>query len=129
MVHLAKKAVEEARDAFLQRNVQQERAISNTGYTRLIEQNNSYIKKDEQTMDSAIALYKAHFHALALEHLNLKSQVESYISQDKARGKKKVEVTTVIAILQYLMIHLPERLRCFALPGARRYYLYATARF
>ena len=93
---MQKKVAEEARDAFLQRNVQQERAISNTGYTRLIEQNNSYIKKDEDTMDSALGLLKAKFHALALEHLNLKSQVESYISQDKARGKKKVEVTTVL---------------------------------
>ena len=80
MVHLAKKAAEEARDAFLQRNVQQERAISNTGYTKLVEQNNSYIKNDERTMVSALGLYKAHFHALALEHSNLKSQVESYIS-------------------------------------------------
>ena len=52
--------------------------------------------KDEQTMDSTLALYKAHVHALILEHENLKSQVESFISQDKARGKKKVEVTTVL---------------------------------
>ena len=96
MVNLAKKSAEEAHDAFLQRNVQQERAISNTGYTKLVEQNNSYIKKDEQTMDSALALYKAHFHALILEHENLKSLVESFISHDKARGKKKVEVTTVL---------------------------------
>ena len=93
---LKKKATEEARDAFLQRNVEHERAIPNTGYTKLVGQNNSYIKKDQQTMDSALALYKAHFHALILEHENLKSQVESYISQDKARGKKKVEVTTVL---------------------------------
>ena len=80
-------------------------------------------------MDSALGLYKAHFHALALEHSNLKSLVEAFISQEKARGKKKVEVTTVIDILQYLLIHLPESLECFALSGTRRYYLYATARF
>ena len=82
---MQKKVAEEARDAFLQRNVQQERAISNTGYTRLIEQNNSYIKKDEQTMDSALALYKAHFHALILEHENLKSQVELQVARRKSR--------------------------------------------
>ena len=93
---MKKKATEEARDAFLQRNVEHERAIPNTGYTKLVGQNNSYIKKDQQTMDSALGLYKVHFHALALEHSNLKSLVEAFISQEKARGKKKVEVTMVL---------------------------------
>jgi hypothetical protein len=58
--------------------------------------NDSYIKKDEDTMDSALGLLKAKFHALALEHLNLKSLVELSISQEKARGKKKVEITMVL---------------------------------
>ena len=96
MEKLVKEATEDVRDLFLKHNIENECAISNNGYTKLIEQNAVYMKKDEEKMDSALAQLKQQFDALAKEHSNLKSLVESSILQDKARGKKKVQVTTLL---------------------------------
>jgi len=79
MVKLMQEAIEEARDHFLRNNVDNERAIANNGYTKLIKQNDVYMKKDEEKMDSALAQLKEQFDALAKEHSILKSLVESSI--------------------------------------------------
>ena len=94
--HLLKEATKEALDQLLRCNVDNERAIANCGYAELVDQNDAYIKEDEEKVDSALAQLKAQFDASAKEHANLKSVVESSLLQEKARGKKKVEVRTVL---------------------------------
>ena len=94
--HLLKEATKEALDQLLRCNVDNERAIANCGYAELVDQNDAYIKEDEEKVDSALAQLKAQFDASAKEHANLKSVVESSLLQEKARGKKKVEVSTVL---------------------------------
>ena len=105
MEKLVKEATEDVRDLFLSYNVDNECAIANNGYTKLIEQNDVYMKKDEEKMDSALAQLKEQFDALAKEHSNLKSLVESSILQEKARVKKKVEVTTVQALVHNILLN------------------------
>ena len=58
MEKLVKEATEDVRDLFLSYNVDNECAIANNGYTKLIEQNDVYMKKDEEKMDSALAQLK-----------------------------------------------------------------------
>ena len=58
MEKLVKEATEDVSDLFLSYNVDNERAIANNGYTKLIEQNDVYMKKDEEKMDSALAQLK-----------------------------------------------------------------------
>ena len=53
--HLLKEATKEALDQLLRCNVDNERAIANCGYAELVDQNDAYIKEDEEKVDSALA--------------------------------------------------------------------------